>query len=221
MMLRGLCAYIIFAIGLLLPADIFAAADGSSVVILFSNGKVGHIAMLVSGEEGKFTFYSINGNNIYLSPGWFQGGWYIGNSKHNDLGVGSWDTPADFMRSPFNADGPSSDTTISCCRYTDAYLIPTTAEQNDVIVECFRRMSSERYNLLKNNCATACIRSLWTAGINTEPASDAVPPAGLPEIDALQSLLDYLARFTGSYDLPYTAFRDIVTANPQGRFVDF
>lgn len=196
-------------------------ADSASVVLLLHENKLGHIALLVSGEDGKFSFYSINGNNIYLSARPYMGGWYVGNSKYDDLGLGNWDSPVDFLRSSYNADGSNADSTITSCRYTVAYQIPTTLEQNRVIEQCFRRMSSERYNLFKNNCATACLRSLWTAGLPTDPSPGTPVPPGMPRPNALSWYLNYLADVTGSFDYPYTTFRRLVLANPSGHFIHY
>lgn len=196
-----------------------ASGDNASIVLLLHEGKFGHIAMLVSDSTNHFSFYSINGNNVFLSAPYFMGGWYVGNRKFDDIGVGEWTSPRAFLQSDYNADGRSSDSTITCCKYTVAYQIPTTLEQNRTVVQCFTRMSGERYNLLKNNCATACIRSMWTAGIPTDPPPGAEAPRGMPLPTPFQGFLSYVANLTGSYDFPYQAFRRLAMANPNGHLI--
>lgn len=50
-----------------------------------------HLAMLIQNEEGKWQYYSVNGDNMYFS------GSHFGGRTFNDVAVGSWDSPHDFF----------------------------------------------------------------------------------------------------------------------------
>ncbi len=188
-------------------------------MLLLHEVKLGHIALLVSGPDGKYHFFSINGNNIYLSARFVSGGWYAGNRRYNDIGERSWDTPLDFLRSSFNANGRTSNPEVTACHYTVGYAIPTTAEQNEIISQTFTHLATSAYNLLNNNCATACIKTMAAAGLPVEAPEDAPEPPGMPEPDGFQSVFIFLSEMTGLYDFPYLTFRRLVTANPGGTFI--
>lgn len=178
--------------------------------------------MLITGDDGKYHFFSINGNNIYLSARFVSGGWYAGNRRYNDLGERSWDSPADFLRSSFNSNGRTSDASVTACHYTVGYAIATTAEQNATMAATFTRLGSSAYNLLNNNCATACIKTLQSAGLPVEPpegSDDDDMPPGMPQPDGFQRVFIFVSNLTGAYDFPYLTFRRLVRANPGGTFI--
>lgn len=66
---------------------------GEDIVVLnYTEGM--HLAMLIQNEEGKWQYYSVNGNNFYIS------GSHFGGRTFNDVAVGSWDSPQEFFHSP-------------------------------------------------------------------------------------------------------------------------
>lgn len=215
------CAIFLAALLLAVCAGAAQTAPADSIVLLLHEIKLGHIAMLISGPDGKYHFYSINGNNIYLSARFVSGGWYAGNRRYNDVGERSWDTPLDFLRSSFNSNGRTSDASVTACHYTVGYAIPTTAEQNATMAATFTRLATSAYNLLNNNCATACIKSMASAGLPVAPpeGTDPPDPPGMPQPDGFQRVFIFLSNITGAYDFPYLTFRRLVSANPGGTFI--
>lgn len=119
-----------------------------------------HLAILVQNENGKWQYYSINGNNVYVS-GHFSGG-----RKFDDIGVGEWDSPEDFLNSDYNRKGNSDDKAINSYGFSEAYVIETTPKQDEKIRTDFKNISeNEEYKVLSNNCATIVERVLDRAGI--------------------------------------------------------
>ena len=55
-----------------------------------------HLAMLIQNDDGKWQYYSINGNNVYIS------GEHKGGRTFNDIGVGNWNSPQEFLNSDYN-----------------------------------------------------------------------------------------------------------------------
>lgn len=55
-----------------------------------------HLAMLIQNKDGKWQYYSVNGDNVYIS------GEHKGGRPFNDIAVGSWDSPQEFFNSPYN-----------------------------------------------------------------------------------------------------------------------
>ena len=58
---------------------------GEDIVVLNYGYDIGHqhLAMLIQNEEGKWQYYSVNGNNFYIS------GSHSGGRTFNDVAVGS------------------------------------------------------------------------------------------------------------------------------------
>lgn len=71
---------------------------GKDIVVLNHGNdmKSQHLAMLIQNEEGKWQYYSVNGNNVYVS------GKHSGGREFNDVAVGSWDSPQEFLDSSYN-----------------------------------------------------------------------------------------------------------------------
>ena len=132
--------------------------SGNDVVVLH---KSEHLAMLIQNESGKYQYYSINGNNIYIS-GYFSGG-----RPFNDIAVGEWDSAEDFLRSSYHSTGDKNDKeNTSYFYYDNAYEIKTTPEQDKTIASKFKEISdNESYDFFVNNCATTVNRSLAAGGI--------------------------------------------------------
>ena len=60
--------------------------------------------MLIQNEEGKWQYYSINGNNI-VNPITKD---HSGGRPFNDVAVGSWDSPEEFFLSSYNVRNKDS-----------------------------------------------------------------------------------------------------------------
>ena len=136
---------------------------GKDIAVLLVEGTPGHMGLLVSTDDGKWLYYSVNGNNLTVS-GNFSGG------KHfNEVGVdGEWSSPQDFLDSEFNtepAEGGEDNPNYANYNYTEAYQIKTTPEQDKIIAETFADIANEEYGLFSNNCAHAVQRSLQEAGV--------------------------------------------------------
>ena len=81
----------------------FVDQNGKDIFILnYGNDEHQHLAMLIQNDEGKWQYYSINGDNKYLS------GNHIGGRPFNDVAVGSWDSPQDFLDSDYNGKNENS-----------------------------------------------------------------------------------------------------------------
>jgi hypothetical protein len=50
--------------------------------------------------------------------------------------------------------------------FKEAYILPTTSEQDKKVIEAFKQNMNEGYNLLTNQCAQVVQKSLNAAGIN-------------------------------------------------------
>lgn len=144
---------------------------GDSVTVL-SIGLTQHIALLVQNEAGKWTYYSVNGNNVYVS-GSFQGG-----REWDDLDVGEFDSPRQFLdskynRKPLNLEEKRKNREINGYNFKEGFIIPATAEQDKMIIDKFKDIvKNEPYSLgltsMPNHCGTTVVRSLNAAGIKTD-----------------------------------------------------
>ena len=171
-----------------------------------------HLAMLIQNEQGKWQYYSINGNNMYIS-GFFSGG-----RRFNDVAVGSWDSPQEFINSDYNRDGNSNDRSINSYRYTEGYIIKTDKEQDRIMSESFKNIANnEDYDLTNNNCATVVQRVMLDAGLkihDEEPQIihyDGNPLVCIPPFD-----IKVPKRISG---YPSDAFKEIISVNPQGKMI--
>lgn len=159
---------------------------GEDIVILLYDGTIiGHLAMLIQDENKKWRYYSINGDNVFVSGLIFSGG-----RKFDDIGIGSWDSPADFFNSSYNENGDGDDKSINSYGYEEGYLISTTPEQDKTMSNYFMSISKyEEYSITNNNCAHAVQRSMAKAGSKTD----------------------------WYYVLPVNAYNNIVNLNPSGK----
>lgn len=185
--------------------------NGDSITILNLGAKQ-HMAMLIQNDVGKWQYFSVNGDNVYFS------GRHKGGREFDDLNVGEWNTPQEFLDSEYNSIGDKNDKNSSKYEFTEAYVIPTTGEQDQIIRSAFMNISkNESYDILKNNCSTAVQRSMEAAGLityNKETYNYRVP--------ANRSLGE--SSFHIQYSsprpiLPSTSFKSIIRINPQGQII--
>ena len=73
---------------------------GDSVAVLYNQGTIGHLALLIQNAEGKWAYYSYNGTPIYENTKGAFGG-----KQYHDLGTKIFNSPEDFMNSTYNRKG--------------------------------------------------------------------------------------------------------------------
>ncbi len=139
---------------------------GDSVAILnFQQKKNQHIGLLVQNKDMKWEYYSVNGTNMYI-PGVIFGndyGKFSGGNKYNNIGELKFQSVQTFFDSDYNKNNYNHD---------EAFVIPTTLNQDRIISKTFKSEANSTYNLFMNNCATAVANSLNKAGIKTYMGND-------------------------------------------------
>ncbi len=189
----------------------FIDPTGEDIVILnYTEGS--HLAMLIQNDDGKWQYYSINGNNVYVS------GKHSGDREFNDVAVGSWDSPYDFFHSQYNSctEDSKNDRSKNHYGFSEGYLIPTSKEQDTQMRDSFTKKAKTRYSPLGNNCVTIVQDVLFDAGIPVaEPTYEKIHiPAniflGEPEQDIVRPNIN---------PLPCPAFNSIMKVNPNGKYL--
>lgn len=184
---------------------------GEDIVVLNYGYDIGHqhLAMLIQNEEGKWQYYSVNGNNFYIS------GSHSGGRTFNDVAVGSWDSPQEFLHSSYNVRNENSkdDKSMNHFGFTEGYQIPTTPEQDAVMRNSFREKAKTRYTPLGNNCATTVQVVMLEADIQV-----ATPKYETIHIPANKYLAEpeYNIVRLNINAWPSTAFQSIIKTNPGG-----
>ncbi len=192
----------------------FIDPTGEDIAVLLHDegGLKQHLAMLIQNPNGKWSYYSVNGNNVYVS------GEFWGGRKKNDVGVGSWNSPREFMKSDYNRRQRQSDSYNDVCNYNfrQCYIIKTSSEQDKKMIEDFKKVSKMEYNLLTNNCATAVQRVMYNSGVNVSN-----PPYWTVTNDTYmlngQPIYDF--RIPNFTPLPRNAFESIMETNPDGEHI--
>ena len=149
----------------------FIDPTGEDVVVLLEEGFIGHLGMLIQNEKEKWQYYSINGDNVFVSNSSSSQSSFIGGRRYDDIGVGEWDTPQDFLDSSYNTDDDNNDSekgndaTTNSYEYTVGYQIESSPEQDKAMRNEIKNISkTEEYGLSRNNCASAVIKTLEAAG---------------------------------------------------------
>ena len=133
--------------------------NGDSLVVLHHSEGT-HMGMLIQNDAGKWSYYSVNGDNVYIS------GKFTGGKQTDDLGTMEFDSPQAFLESDYNSKEKSDNT--NGYGYAEGYIIPTTPEQDEAMRNTFVDISvNEDYNLFTNNCATAVQRTMGAVGLET------------------------------------------------------
>ena len=194
----------------------FVDQNGKDIFILnYGNGEHQHLAMLIQNDEGKWQYYSINGDNKYLS------GNHIGGRPFNDVAVGSWDSPQDFLDSDYNGKNENSknDPNYNNYGFNEGFQIKTTREQDAVMRDAFKQAANSEYNLLSNNCATIVQDVMNEAGV---PTSE---PQYVPMTKPVSTILGVVDVFDGyqmkcdTKVIPIVAFKSIMKWNPSGQYI--
>ncbi|WP_081795821.1 DUF6443 domain-containing protein [Bacteroides stercorirosoris] len=124
--------------------------NGDSIVVL-NHGEGMHMAMLIQNNDNKWQYFSVNGDNVYIS------GKFFGGRKSDDIAVGEFNSPQDFFESSYNSAGNGNEdaNSINGYGFSEGYIIPTTAKQDNMMRTTFENISqNEEYDLLGNNCST-------------------------------------------------------------------
>lgn len=169
--------------------------------------------MLIQNENDKWQYYSVNGNNMFIS------GSFVGGRPFNDIGVGEWDTPQEFMNSDYNKKtGSNGDNNKAINNYgfTEGYLIKTSNEQDKIMRDIFIKTSKTEYTPLGNNCATIVQQALFDAGIPV--AKSKYETIYIP---ANKHFGEPAYRITrpNFNPIPRSAYKSIIDVNPDGIFI--
>ena len=186
---------------------------GDSICVLnYGYGTHQHLAMLIQNDQGKWQYYSINGNNQYYS-GFFSGG-----RTFNDISVGSWSSPEEFLNSSYNQSGESDDITLNHYGFSEGFVISSNPKQDEIMRKTFTKISNEVYHLLSNNCATAVTRTMEAAGIRTHDETEIAKATVRWTQCGATPIQEYKAIAPKSI-IPSKAFMSIQICNPQGQYI--
>lgn len=182
--------------------------NGDSIFVL-NHGEGIHLAMLIQNDVGIWQYFLVNGNNVYIS------GQFTGGRKFDDIAVGDFNSPQDFLNSSYNSIGNEDDISINGYGYSEGYAIPTTKEQDDIIRRTFIKISqNEEYNLLWNNCCTTVQRSMESVGIKTYDKNERT--YRVPDNRILGESSFTVTHGNARPFIPKYAFQSIVKNNPGG-----
>ena len=174
-----------------------------------------HLAMLIQNKDGKWQYYSVNGDNVYIS------GEHKGGRLFNDVAVGSWDSPQEFLNSSYNVknDNSKEDKSMNNYGFSEGYHIPTTPEQDAIMRDSFAKIANTKYNLVNNNCATAVQQVMIDAVIPvSEPTME---PTTIP-MSTPFGLVDVFNGYKMKCDMsiiPQIAFESIMEWNRGGEYL--
>lgn len=191
----------------------YVDVKGDSTAVLLYPGTVGHMAMLIQNKDGKWSYYSVNGDDLYNSTDGNLGG-----KGFDEVGVGSWDSPADFLKSDFNQlSDKENDKEKANYKFSDAYILPTTKEQDNTMDNVFEQITKESYDVFTNNCADAVQRTLSSVGFDV---NEKVSIVNKFSYENGNLKIEYKTYDSGSAPMrPNTAFSVIKQNNPQGTHI--
>ncbi len=171
------------------------------------------MALLIQNTNDKWQYFSINGNNVYIS-GKFSGG-----RKFDDIAIGEFDTPEEFLKSKYNSSGDADDMNGNSYGFSEGYMIPTNKDQDNAIRDAFLKISNnEEYSLMSNNCATAVQRAIEVAGIRTHLQKYAT--FRMPQTNYFMKKSSLVMHGPVSRSIvPSVAFKLIIQLNPNGRII--
>jgi RHS repeat-associated protein len=190
----------------------FIDVNGDSTAVLNLGGAIGHTAMLVQNDEGKWQYYSMNGDWVYRNTDGVAGG-----KPYHDVGEKTFNSPQEFLGSSYNAEGNKEQimkNEVNNYGFKEAYILPTTSEQDKAIKEAFVNIANnENYSLgiksSANQCAIVTQRSLNAAGINTTE-----------QVFHFYDGMTSTGFWTNETPyMPNKAFRAIIRNNPNGTYL--
>lgn len=138
---------------------------GDSIAVLYFHGLVGHLALLIQNDDGKWAYYSMNGDYKYKNTHGKKGG-----KPYHDIGEQTFNSPSDFLNSDYNREGTDKEVqqdNINNYGYKEAFVIPTTRKQDKEIRKKFLQETCQSYNLVNRQCAQVVQRALEAGGIKT------------------------------------------------------
>ena len=184
--------------------------NGDSIVVLHHSEGM-HMGMLIQNDNGKWGYYSVNGDNVYSS------GEFVGGRKFDDLGEREFDSPRDFFESSYNSKGEGDDLSVNSYGYAEGYVIPTTQEQDAMMRETFIGISqNEDYSVLGNNCVTTVQRTMESVDLPTYEIKMTTYKISNRQFG--ESSYNVTVRNSRPL-LPSIAFRAIMKSNPQGNYI--
>lgn len=127
--------------------------QGDTIVVLYARSGayvLGHMAILVQDEHGKYYLWSKNGNKL-------------GGDSHKDNKGDPIDDIQSFLDGIKNVSG--EDNYNGEPYYTEGYMIATTPEQDATIKETMEKAIDNDYNLFFSNCGQAVKNSLEAADV--------------------------------------------------------
>ena len=144
-------------------------AFGDSLAVLNLGGTIGHSALLIQNESGKWEYYSMNGDTYYR----FTKG-RIGGKGYHDTGEKAFDSVESFLSSSYNQDGTAEQVErneVNNYGFSEAYVIPTTSEQDRQAERTFLNETEKAYSLLFHNCSIVAGKALLSSGVKTGPSN--------------------------------------------------
>ena len=180
--------------------------NGDSLVVLnYGYGTEQHMAMLIQNDEGRWQYFSFNGDKIYESTGGKAGG------PFDNRGELSWSSPQEFLDSDYNQKTSNEDVEnrkVNGYGYKEGYLIPTTSEQDEIVRNTFLETVDQGYSLANNQCSMAVQKALNGARIGTTDTGYYYPIGSVGMNKGI--------RTTFNPYLPTQAFRAIIHNNRNG-----
>ena len=163
----------------------FIDEKGDSIAVLYFHGLVGHLALLIQNDDGKWAYYSMNGDYKYKKTHGKKGG-----KPYHDIGEQTFNSPSDFLKSDYNREGTDKEVqqdNINNYGYKEAYVIPTTRNQDKEIRKKFLQETRQSYNLVNRQCAQVVQRALDAGEIKTTNLEylyfdDSTPTEAVPYI---------------------------------------
>ena len=187
--------------------------NGDSIVVL-NHGEGMHMAMLIQNNDNKWQYFSVNGDNVYIS------GKFFGGRKSDDIAVGEFNSPQDFFESSYNSAGNGNEdaNSINGYGFSEGYIIPTTAKQDNMMRTTFENISqNEEYDLLGNNCSTTVQRSMEAAGIKTYDMN--LRSYKVPANRNIGESSFVVTHADARPIIPQSSFKSIIKHNPQGNMI--
>ncbi len=133
---------------------------GDSITVLSEPsgaGYAGHMAILIQNEDGTWSLYSKNGTDENCG--------FWGTPDKDDKAVGNYSSPEAFLDSDKNKDNDET-------KYTKAYVIPTTKEEDQTVRDAVKaEIDKNYYNVATANCAQLVQTGLRAIGKNDGRAS--------------------------------------------------
>lgn len=125
---------------------------GNKCAVIYTGETPGHIALLVQHNDGKYHYYSYNGDKLNR---FFSGSLGLPFNHLGDKGP-AFDSVAQFKDSTFNTEGNSETQKkfeTSGFVYTDIIELDTTPTQDSKIISSFKESAKFPYDLSTHNCA--------------------------------------------------------------------